>query len=300
MKADQYITGLISVVIPTCNRSALLKRAIQSVLNQTYQNFEIIIVNDGSKDATKDYLDYLITTDSRIRIFHNYPNKGASAARNVGVYNARGEYFTLLDDDDEFLPTRLEVLLDKFQDQWSFVCSGFFVQSKDGIIRRNNSRKVISEGNIFWRNIMGNSLLTYTKYIKEIGGCDETLTSKIDYDLFVRLILRFGNALRIENLLLIQHKEHDQIRIGTHPNWYRGQLKFYKKYMNRMSDDQRFFYRYIYYKNTTGVGDYKLLLKSFKTLPIQYKYLEVGHLLNRKFIRLFSSIFSFDKAKANK
>jgi len=96
---------LISVIIPTFNRAHLLRRAVKSVLNQTYARFEVIIINDGSSDDTKEVISQF--DDERIR-YKNQKNKGVSAARNKGIMLARGEYIAFLDDDDEWFPRKLE------------------------------------------------------------------------------------------------------------------------------------------------------------------------------------------------
>ncbi len=103
---------LVSVVLPTYNRSHILGRAIQSILNQTYHNFEIIIVDDCSTDNT----DYIVKKfdDSRIRYIRHSQNKGGSVARNTGIKAARGEYIAFQDSDDEWLPTKLQKQLDSF------------------------------------------------------------------------------------------------------------------------------------------------------------------------------------------
>lgn len=97
---------LISVIIPTHNRAQELKRSVESVLKQTRQDFEIIIISDGSTDNTPDTVTSF--NDPRIRFFQHEVCKGASAARNTGLRAAKGKYIAFLDDDDEWLPTKLE------------------------------------------------------------------------------------------------------------------------------------------------------------------------------------------------
>lgn len=96
----------VSVVIPTYNRAHLVGRAIQSVLNQTYQDFEIIVVDDGSTDNTEEVVKSF--NDPRIRYIRHDQNRGGSAARNTGIKMARGEYIAFQDSDDEWLPEKLE------------------------------------------------------------------------------------------------------------------------------------------------------------------------------------------------
>ncbi len=99
---------LVTIYIPTYNRVELLKRAIDSVLTQTYKNIEIIIVDDCSPDTTIQFLEKLTKKDSRVRYFQNEKNSGACVSRNKAILEAKGEFITGLDDDDYFLPNRVE------------------------------------------------------------------------------------------------------------------------------------------------------------------------------------------------
>lgn len=96
----------VSVIIPTRNRQDMLKRAIESVLGQTCQEFEIIVVSDASTDNTKEIVAAF--ADDRIRLFEHEEPKGASATRNTGIRHARGRFIAFLDDDDEWVPQKLE------------------------------------------------------------------------------------------------------------------------------------------------------------------------------------------------
>lgn len=105
---------LISVTIATYNRAHLLPRAINSVLNQTYQNFELIIVDDGSTDQTKEVIKSF--TDERIIYYRHEKNMGYLTARNTGWDLAKGCYNCQLGDDDELLPNALETIVKKFNE----------------------------------------------------------------------------------------------------------------------------------------------------------------------------------------
>src|SRR5271157_806066 len=102
---------LISVILPTFNRSNYIERSIRSVLNQTYANFELIIIDDGSTDNTDEVLNGF--DDNRIKIIKR-SHSGASAARNIGITVAKGTYLAFQDSDDECMPNRLEEQLDIF------------------------------------------------------------------------------------------------------------------------------------------------------------------------------------------
>ena len=105
----------VSIIIPTYNRVDLLPRAINSVLNQTFQDFELIVVDDGSTDNTKQVVEEFQKKDKRIKYIWQ-ENSGAPAKpRNTGIKNSQGEYIALLDHDDEWLPEKLEKQLEIFE-----------------------------------------------------------------------------------------------------------------------------------------------------------------------------------------
>ncbi len=121
---------LFSVVIPTYNRKDEVLKAIDSVLDQTCQDFEIVVVDDGSDDGTKDALDAL--GDDRIRYVCHEKRSGANTARNTGIGKARGQYIAFLDSDDVFLPNKFERLkeeIEKFPEESVFISSHKRVKS---------------------------------------------------------------------------------------------------------------------------------------------------------------------------
>ena len=102
-----YKEALVSVVIPVYNREDTIQRAVDSVLNQTYSNIEVLVVDDGSKDNSLEMLKKY-HNDNRVKIFCQEFNQGANAARNRGIREAKGEYIAFHDSDDEWLPDKLE------------------------------------------------------------------------------------------------------------------------------------------------------------------------------------------------
>lgn len=112
MMSRTKVTPLVSIVMPTYNRARLLNRAIQSVLNQTYTNFELIVVDDCSTDCTESVVKGF--QDDRIRYIRHEKNQGAPIARNNGIKAAKGEYIAFQDSDDVWLPTKLEKQMNAF------------------------------------------------------------------------------------------------------------------------------------------------------------------------------------------
>ena len=93
------MTPKISVIVPVYNTEKYLRRCIDSVLAQTYQDFELLLIDDGSKDSSGAICDEYAAKDARVRVFHK-ENGGVSSARNLGLDNARGEWVTFVDSDD--------------------------------------------------------------------------------------------------------------------------------------------------------------------------------------------------------
>jgi len=184
----------VSVVIPTYNRAHLIGRAIQSILNQSYQDFEIIVVDDGSTDDTEGVIKEFQKRDERVRYIRHEKNKGGSAARNSGIKSVRGDYVALLDDDDEWLPEKIEkqvIKIKKSLDKVGVIYSGFFYVS-------DKSGKIISEsvptlrGNVYTNLLKGCILGSPTPLIRKscfqkAGLYDDALSSCQDWDMWIRL-----------------------------------------------------------------------------------------------------------------
>ncbi len=124
---------LVSVVVPAFNRAAAIGDCLRSVQVQTYQNWEVIVVDDGSVDGTAEVVTQLGAKDSRIRLLRQDHNRGAQAARNAGIRAARGEWIAFLDSDDLFLPCSLERRLEvAIRERVSVVHSACNIVEADG------------------------------------------------------------------------------------------------------------------------------------------------------------------------
>ena len=184
---------LISVYIPTYNRLELLKRAVQSVLNQTYKNFEIIIVDDNSSDGTQDFLVGLTKVDSRIRYFFKDKNSGACVSRNIAINLAQGELITGLDDDDYFLPHRLEFFLDywvnkKREDSIALFTSNIKSEKSNQAKEHSLfSKKYFKKDDLLFANYVGNQIFTETKTLRQVSGFDESFCMWQDLELWYRV-----------------------------------------------------------------------------------------------------------------
>ena len=184
---------LISVYIPTYNRLELLKRAVQSVQSQTYKNFEIIIVDDNSSDGTQDFLVGLTKVDSRIRYFFKDKNSGACVSRNIAINLAQGELITGLDDDDYFLPHRLEFFLDywvnkKREDSIALFTSNIKSEKSNQAKEHSLfSKKYFKKDDLLFANYVGNQIFTETKMLRQVSGFDESFCMWQDLELWYRV-----------------------------------------------------------------------------------------------------------------
>ncbi len=192
----------ISVVIPTCNSRDTLERAVLSVCYQGYDSFELVVVDDNRIDSVES-LSKLFSINSGVRIVRNFGKHGPSQARNVGVNEARGELITFLDDDDCFLPGRLNSLVGLYEDvgdRYSFISSGRFCEIDDfSEIYPISGQKfgVIKIEDIKYGNSIDISVLMKRSFFLELGGFDESLSSLEDWDLFIRA-LKLKNAYKIK------------------------------------------------------------------------------------------------------
>lgn len=198
---------LVSVYIITFNRLDLLKRAIESVLNQSYTNLEIIVVNDCSDDGTCEFLTEISSKEKKIKALHNKVNMGPCYSRNRAIDLASGKYITGLDDDDYFHKDRLKILKENYNEELSFVAS------IDGRKLFKSNYKYVYLKDMLQQNIVGNQVFTLTSYLKNIRF-DEEMEAWQDYDVWFRLIEKYGKALLLKENLQFIDTDTAPIRIS--------------------------------------------------------------------------------------
>lgn len=204
---------LISVYIPTCNRRYLLERAVQSVVTQTYPNVEIIISDDQSDDDTQDFCKGLVEKYNNIIYLRNEIRSGACVARNKAIDVASGEFITGLDDDDYFLPNRLEVLLNGLKsNNYQVVFSDCKVIDEKGGVKVVERKSVVKKKDLLKANYIGNQVFTYTKLLKLIGGFNISMPAWQDLECWFRL-LGESDAHCIHNASYVVDMSHPHERI---------------------------------------------------------------------------------------
>lgn len=226
------MSELISIYLPTKNRCSTLQKAVASVLRQTYTNYELIIVDDASTDGTWGYLQSI--QNEKIRIFRNDSSKGAPYCRNLAIKSAKGRFVTGLDDDDEFLPKRLEALLDAYDERYAFVFSDYYIQRGSRRYVKKIWRKPYISLEELYRNgnVIGNQVFTTKEKFIKAGLFDVTLKAAQDYDMWLRLVGQYNSAYHLNMPLQIVYISKSSITHSS--NKIKGYRKFYLKHKNSM------------------------------------------------------------------
>jgi glycosyltransferase involved in cell wall biosynthesis len=229
---------LVSVVIPTRDRLEFLRRAVDSVLAQSEPDLELIVVDDASSDGTAAYLAQLGGADGRVRMVRNPHAKGGAGARNDGIRHSRGEWVAFLDDDDEWLPTKLERQLRALRGNAAAVaCSCSYTKhlhsrwAQAVVVPPRVSLQQLLAGN----RLGGASMCVCSRRVlEEIGGFDAKLKSGQDLDLWVRLRERGEILACSEPLVLL--RVHSRPRISSNmQSLYEGTRRFYFKHRGLMN-----------------------------------------------------------------
>ena len=184
------LEGLVSVVIPTHNRSAILRKAIESVIAQTYSDVEIIIVDDASTDNTKEVIESF--NYDKIKYFYNNTSLGATGARNKGIENSFGEFVAFLDDDDIWYKNKLELQVKLFQNPLvGLVYSSIelFFEQYNISYNTSPSKKGSIYKDMLIQNCVGGtvSAIVRKKALLESGFFDTIFPAREEYDLWIRI-----------------------------------------------------------------------------------------------------------------
>jgi glycosyltransferase involved in cell wall biosynthesis len=274
---------LVSVVLPTYNRAHLLRRAIQSILSQTYQNFEVIVVDDCSRDNTEEVVKRFC--DERIRYVRNKERKGAPFSRNVGIKVARGEYVAFQDSDDEWLPKKLEKQVDVFKNspkEVGAVYTSFWWIGEGRKVRVPQSNYRRSGEDIHGILLETNFITTSAAMVKKecfekAGLFDETLPRLQDWDLWIRISIYY-RFKHIDEPLVIRYLQPDSIsrNIDAH---IQAQKLILEKYFEEISKKPKILGKHYYEIGTLlclngNIQEGKsYFLKAVKTYPFNMKLL---------------------------
>ncbi len=271
----------VSVIIPTHNRANYLPVAISSVLNQSFQDFEILVVDDGSTDSTAAVVAGF--RDQRIRYIRHEKSRGGSAARNTGIRNSNCPFIAFLDDDDEWLPSKLQLLTDLLKSSPAEVgaaYSGYWIVDR-GRGRICGKKTPAKRGDLSQELLAGNciggtsAVVARRECFERVGLFDENLPSFQDYDLWIRISKEFQFEFvpdPLSNYYVHENKIWTDLSALS-----RGIEIFLKKHGNSTLLRKYFGYRYLalgvrYCENNQTREGRGAFLKAIRFYPFEVRH----------------------------
>jgi glycosyltransferase involved in cell wall biosynthesis len=202
--------SLVSVILPTYNCGHFLPDSLGSVLSQTYDFYEIIVVDDGSTDTTKEVLNPFM---QKIKYIHLEQNRGLPTARNIGIRSAQGKYIAFLDADDLWLPEKLQTDMECFDKHpdIGMIYSKHTNIAENGIVLDGGIKRRLPSGNIFIRLfseqnfIVPSSVVVRKDVFATTGLFDEQLFNCQDWDMWLRIAFSFKVAGINKSLVKYRH-----------------------------------------------------------------------------------------------
>ena len=287
---------LVSVIIPTYKRSECLIRAINSVLIQTYTNVEIIVVDDNDENSTyrkdnKKKLENYINNNKIIYITHKKNMNGANA-RNTGIKAAKGVYITFLDDDDYFLPDRIEKLVKilKTHKNYGGAYSSVIFEDKEGIItnlfhadNKKELQKIVLSGKGFFGT--GSNMFFRKSVLDKVGMFDGNFKRHQDLEYMVRF-LEESNIINLDEFLVVK-SNYDGINVPNYQVLFSSKERFLKKFeniINKYDADSR---REIYVKHLYNLYSNAPYKEKKRLLNVLKSYGEKKYMVYSKNLRLY-------------
>jgi glycosyltransferase involved in cell wall biosynthesis len=270
---------LVSIIIPTYNRPDYLERAVTSVLKQTYEKIEIIIIDDHSVNDLSKIINKF--QDPRIKFYRNKTNRGSVYSRNRGISLCKGDYINFLDDDDELLPNKIEFQLRKFkqskiQNLGVIVCDMAYSRRDINQVKQNHLKGQIYKKLLAQYCVYGiHSMLIKRTYCPRF---DNNLTSNQEYDLAIRLA-KICSFDYIPKVLAITHESEDQISFNYRKK-KEGTIYLFTKYKHEFIKFGIRFYVYNWFRFRY------LLFRYFITLKIgNVKINKIMHDFHNRFLK---------------
>lgn len=232
---------LISVIVPTHNRDNLLKKALDSIKNQTYKNFEVLVVDDIGNESTKEIVSSL--NDERFYYVHNKKYQGATYSRNLGIEKSKGNYLAFLDDDDEWYEKKLELQLEKFYSDKEIGIVYGKLKIKIPSLNISYITAPLKKGEIYKDLIIENyvggtiiPMINLNVVSKEVCYFDTNFPAREEYDLWIRLS-RKHNFDFVDDVLAVAYNNFDEKRISSDiKNYEEGISLLNSKYQKEINE----------------------------------------------------------------
>ncbi|TDO77463.1 glycosyltransferase involved in cell wall biosynthesis [Flavobacterium chryseum] len=271
---------LISIIIPTYNRANLIRETLTSVLEQTYKNWECIIIDDGSTDDTEIVINEYVKKDNRFKYYHrpNEKQKGANSCRNYGFELSRGEYINWFDDDDIMLNNFLEEKIKLFTSEIDLViCSGVYVDDNLNKIKVIDlkSYSFLFKDYVLWKlHIITNSIMFRKSFLNDKELFSLKISRGQETELFSRLFYKLPEKkYLITNIPLFLYRQH----LGTKTYRNNSYVKSYKESQAIIAIENL--------KKSIELHDSELIKSYyFNLVDFFYRSLEQKHFENCRFI----------------
>ena len=211
---------LVSVNITSYRRPDLLKLCLNSVLEQSYEDMEIIVLDDCSGDETEEVVKGYMSRDERVRYIGHETNQGNAYARNTALRNCRGKYIAFMDDDDVWtdrdkIKKQVEIFESSEDKNLGIICSNVVIKTSE----RDEHEKIVDLGDLRKKILIGNSIIynssvmTKKSILDKMGGFDTKLRRGIDSDFFRNCIIRYGHSVHLMPELTVVVKEYGDDRM---------------------------------------------------------------------------------------
>lgn len=246
---QQYEDGLVSIITPAYNAAAYIAETIESVLAQTYQNWEMLIVNDCSKDNTAEIVQSYAAKDKRIKLINLKQNSGAAIARNAAIQNAKGRYIAFLDSDDLWKKEKLQKQLNFMQQNgYAFTFTGYehFKETKENIQNKVQIPKSLN----YQQALKGNKIgcLTVMLDRKQIANIHFTTQKHEDYILLLNILKHGITAYGIQERLALYRTGNSKSISGNKLQSALWTWKVYRE-SQRLSVVKSMYYMWFYVMN---------------------------------------------------
>ena len=213
----------VSIVLPCYNGEKYLRESINSIIKQTYKDWELIIVDDCSTDKTLEIANEYMQNDSRIKVIHNESNCKLPRSLNIGFENATGEFLSWTSDDNIYYPQAIQTMVDALEREQRYYCvrADMDIIDNDGNVIENLA--VFDNAEMFRYNCFGACFLYRRCVQEEIGLYNTDFFGVEDYEYWLRMMTRFGDILSIDKTLY-QYRRHSASLSETRRRMVRQQL----------------------------------------------------------------------------